>query len=533
MSSGLTPPQAGAYPNEAPNTPVSVASVAVEGATLLTPKQIAGLTQGLAGPATPTSAIEQARLDILKHYRDDGYPLVTVAAALANNGALRFSVTEGRISDVKLEGDIGPAGSKVLAFLDNLIKPGPTSTADLERWLLIAQDLPGVTLQTVLRPSDTDPGSLVLVARVTRTAFSGFVVADNRAYRYTGPAEILTVAGFNSLTALGERTEISIYRSLFDSTQIFGQAAFETFVGDSGLKFRMYGGAGTTTPSGTLATVGYNGTTQLGGLQLSYPLLYSRQQKLNLLGLFDVFESTAYETSTGTAPQNHDGLRIFRLGTEYARLDQIFGAARAAENRISVKLSHGIQGLGSSTTGSTSLSRTGEVMDFTALTTELSRNQALFKPWTDASVNLLLRAAGQYSRDILPPEEEYHLGGLEAVRGYYAGELTGDSALTTTVELQLSTSVQFETLGKLLHSAGDIGLQFYAYYDWGQTYQNQPLAPNEHVDSVGLGLRSTLTHEVEFDVEGVTRLNRQPTGTGTSIQALAAQAMYWRLLVRF
>ncbi len=203
-----------AYPNQAPNTPVNVTSVVVEGGTIFPKAEIDGLTDGLIGPATPASAIEAARLAILRKYRDDGYPLVTVSAALARNGALRFVVVEGRISDVKLEGDIGPAGTKVLQFLGNLIKDGPTKTSEIERWLLLAQDVPGVGLQTVLRPSEADPGSLVLIARVTRTPISGFVVADNRAFKDTGPVEVLGVVGYNSVTSLGERSEVSIYKSV-------------------------------------------------------------------------------------------------------------------------------------------------------------------------------------------------------------------------------------------------------------------------------------------------------------------------------
>lgn len=524
LSPGLTAPAADEYPNQAPDTPVAVAAVQVEGATALTPQQIGAVTRGLTGPATPASSIEASRLALLRLYRDGGYPLVTVSASLARDGRLRFTVTEGRIADVKLEGDIGPAGSKVLAFLGNLIQPGPTSSAALERWLLLAQDVPGVTLQTVLRPSETEPGALTLVARVTRTAVSGFVVADNRAYKYTGPQQVLAVAGYNSLGSWGERTEVSIYKSLLNSTQIFGQADVETFIGRSGLKFRIYGGAGTTSPTGTLKTVGYTGITDVGGMQLSYPLLYARRQKLNLLGLFDVFE-----TSTQGAQGSHDGLRIFRFAADYALLDQVFGSSWPAENRISVKESHGIAGLGSTRNSAAPLSRPGEMMSFNAVTAEVSRTQALFRPWDNASVSLMTLVTGQWTKDILPPEEEFHLGGLQVTRGYYGGEVTGDSAIAATAELRLDTSVQVEPFGK----PSDIGLQFYAFYDWGQTYQNRALDTQQHIGSVGIGVRSTLTQWLEADLEGVTRLNRQPQSSSTSIAPLAAQAVYWRLLVRF
>jgi hemolysin activation/secretion protein len=525
VSPSLKPPGAEAYPNQAPNTPVKVASVAVEGVTIYPAAEVSAITGGLVGPATPASSIETARLTLLRKYRDGGYPLVTVSAALDRNGALRFIVVEGRISDVKLEGDIGAAGTKVLQFLRNLIKDGPSRTDDIERWLLLAQDVPGVSLQTVLRPSESEPGSLLLVARVSRTPISGFVVADNRAYQFTGPTEVLGVLGYNSLTSLGERSEVSIFKTITNNTQIFGQADVEMFIGSSGLKFRIYGGAGTTTPDGTLSAANYNGVTQVGGFQFSYPLIYERRQKLNLLGMFDLFDTV----TTGSGINTHDSLRIVRFGVDYARLDQILGDAHPAENRITVRVNRGFDGLGSTHTGQLTLSRQGEVMDFTSINGAISRNQTLFSPWQDATVTFLAEVAGQKSGDVLPPEEQYHIGGLQSVRGYYAGQLSGDSALTTTLELQLNTSAHLDAFGL----SRDIGLQFYSFYDWGQSWENRSLDYATHVSSVGIGMRSALTQFLEFDMEGVQRLNRQPASSSAAVQELDAQAFYWRVLVRF
>ncbi|HVY16870.1 MAG TPA: ShlB/FhaC/HecB family hemolysin secretion/activation protein [Rhodopila sp.] len=525
VAPGMKLPGEEGYPNQVPAIPVAVTSIVVEGVTTFPPSEINRLTQGLVGPNTPATAIEAARLAILRKYRDGGYPLVTVSASVNRTGVLRFVVVEGRISDVKLEGDIGPAGTKVLGFLHNLIQDGPSKTSVIERWLLLAQDVPGVTLQTVLRPSETEPGSLVLVARVSRTAISGFALADNRAYRDTGPVESLAVLGYNSLTSLGERSEVSIYKSLTNWTQIFGQADVEMFIGNSGLKFRVYGGSGTTDPSGTLATANYHGVTQVGGFAFSYPLLYSRREKLNLVGMFDLFDTS----TTGAGIETHDSLRIIRFGADYARLDQVFGATHPAENRVSFRINRGFDGLGSTHTGQATLSRPGEVMDFTSLTGTISRNQTLFSPWRDSTVSLLMELSGQKSGDILPPEEQYHLGGLESVRGYYAGEVAGDSALATTLELQLNTTAHIDAFG-LSH---DVGLQFYTYYDWGESWQNRALDYATHVSSIGIGVRSALTRFLEYDMEGVTRLNRQPASSNAAVAPLDAQAFYWRVLVRF
>ena len=98
------------------------------------------------------------------------------------NGQLRFVVTEGRIASVKLDGDIGPAGTQVLRFLNRLTEKQPIDSATLERYLLLAQDVPGVTLRAVLEPSTDQPGALNLIAQVSRQAVSGLATIDNRAF---------------------------------------------------------------------------------------------------------------------------------------------------------------------------------------------------------------------------------------------------------------------------------------------------------------------------------------------------------------
>ena len=517
--------------NLATAVPRRVVTVSVNGITAGGPVSAVdaeAVTQGLVGPAVPTSRIEGARLDLLKRYRDAGFPLVTVAAALTSDGTLRYTVTEGRIVEVKLDGDIGPAGSKVLDFLNNLVQPGPVNAARLERWLLMAQDVPGVSLQTVLRPSESEPGSLTLVARVSRSAVSGYVAMDNRAYRFSGPEQVLGLVGFNSFTSFGERTEFSLYRSLLNNTQIFGQAALEGFVGSSGLKVRLYAGAGDTQPGGTLRTAGYDGQSVVAGGQVSYPLVVTRQQKLNLLGVFDMIQSAVF-LGGATGPSSKDSLRVVRLGADYALQDLVFGISRPAVNQVSARLSHGLPFLGASHTGSTSLGRQGSTVEYTKFMIEMSRNQTLFSPWQDASVNLLMQVAGQGSRDVIPSAEKYYLGGMRFTRGFYAGQVTGDNAVAGTLEVQLNTGLAGEAFG----ASYDMGLQFYGFYDTGQTFENRALDANRRLSSFGVGVRAALTSQLELDIEGVSRLTRSPESSSGAIKPLAEKAMYWRLLGRF
>jgi hemolysin activation/secretion protein len=411
---------------EVPNRPVRVTSVEVP--------EIAQLAAGLVGPAVPLPQIDAARQAIVQRYRADGYVLTTVAAHLDNNGRLRLVVTEGRIASVRLDGDIGPAGDQVLRFLNRLTEKQPIDTVTLERYLLLAQDVPGVSVRAVLEPSTDTPGALNLVAQVSRQNISGLASIDNRAFNQIGPVEFLGLLDFNSFSQFGEKTEVSYYHA-FPNSLNFGQVSTEAFLGSSGLKGKVYGGYGATVPTGTLGQQGYIGTTTVFGAALSYPVIRSRQQSLNVNLAFDALDSDITISPNGTprARQSYDALRVLRLGEDYALSDLWLGADRSAVNLLSVRMSEGLKLLGASINGNSLTSpRLGEQTGFFKINFEASRTQTLFTPWEGASVGLMGLLTGQWSNNILPPAEQFYLGGARFTRGYYSGQVAGDKALAAT-----------------------------------------------------------------------------------------------------
>ena len=522
-----TPPPAAEF---APGTSVRINSVAVTGSSVYPPGVLSTFTEGLTGPSVPLSRVEQSRQELLAHYRADGYQLTKVSTVIDRAGDLRFVVVEGYIADVKLEGDIGPAGTQVLRFLDRLLEERPIRFATLERFLLLANDIPGVTVRSVLRPSADDPAALTLIAQVTRKAVDGFLAADNRAFRQTGPEQLLAIGTFNSLSQFGEKTELSILHS-FNNTQTFGQAATEFFVGGSGLKVRLYGGQGGTNPSGDLRIVGYDGVTKVFGGQVSYPIIRSRQESLLGIAAFDAIESDIHEDITPGVDRraSFDSLRVFRAGADYTIQDLILGGDRTGVNTATGRLSQGIEGLGASRYGDPQAGRAGEHPSFFKFSGEISRTQLLFHPWTDASVSLFGLVAGQVSNTVLPSAEKFFLGGIRYDRGFYSGEVTGDNALTTDVELQLTAPFTVTVGGEPI----TVEPQYYIFQDWGETWENQRVDPNKRLLSAGGGVRTQITPFVRVEVEGVARVTREPQSTSGLVKPLKAAAVYWRLITQF
>ena len=69
---------------------------------------------------------------------------------------------------------LGLLEREVLRFLNNLTKAGPLDIATLERWLLLAQDIPGITLTGWLSPGAVRDHMTHILRRLNDVRFMEF-----------------------------------------------------------------------------------------------------------------------------------------------------------------------------------------------------------------------------------------------------------------------------------------------------------------------------------------------------------------------
>jgi hemolysin activation/secretion protein len=522
---------------------VRVARIALVGNTALPDAALLPLLAPLDGQTVPLSRIEDARLGILRAYREAGYSYTAVAIGLAGaaggppgSAELRVAITEGYVAEVRLDGDIGPAGSLVLKFLDPVLAQRPLTTAALERALLLVSDIPGVAVRGLLRPLPGEAGALQLVAQLARRKVSGYFNLDNRGYELTGAWQGLFVAGANAFTALGERTEVAVLESEANN-QTFGQASEEFFAGSSGLRVRLYAGAGRARPGSVLSAIGYRGETRVGGAGVSYPLLRSRPLNLALTAQFDLFESTV-DTGKGADSQraSFDSVRALRIGADGSARDTLLPfAPLAAVTVAAIRVSQGIESLGASNTGDGKAARVGSDFGFTKIAAEVTRTQPLWQPLENLLIGVQALLAGQWSNDVLPLSEKFFLGGARLGRGFYSGQVTGDQAWGAAFELQANTGFDLPAppvLGRWLGESR-LGTQFYLFRDIGRAFENQAIDPDRRISSWGGGVRFFLNEWLQVEAEGAHRVIRSPEASGSAVVRQAANAGFARLLVRF
>jgi hemolysin activation/secretion protein len=527
------PPEARRGPGEGQQVAISIATV--QGNTAIETADLRPYLSPIEGQTVALSRLEETRLALLGAYRRAGYPFVSVAAALVpgqdGRAEARFAITEGYVAEVRLEGDIGPAGTQVLRFLERVKEERPISTAAVERALLLASDVPGVRVRGVLQPIQGEPGALRLVAQVTRSAVSGYFNVDNRAYQLTGPWEALFVGGVNSLTEFGERTEVTLFGSE-QGTQWFTQASVESFIGGSGLRVRVYAGMGNTLPSGQLAQIGYNGETSLAGVVLTYPLIRSRPANLWLVGQVDMFDSTTYTgvgTSSGRSLAGRDHIRTARGGFDGQALDTFIPFLPPATNQGAFRAHQGIIDWDATANDDPRATRIGSEFDFTKWTGEYQRVQPIWSPFDGAMFNFQGYVNGQWSANVLPNAEKYYLGGNRLGRGFYSGQVTGDYGYGYALELQLDIAYEIPAEPALGNNRGTS--QFYVFRDMGWAYQNLDTDADRRLSSWGGGVRTVVADTVQVDVELARRITTQPDGQFS--EPLRATQLYFRTLIRF
>jgi hemolysin activation/secretion protein len=160
----------------------------IEGATVYSPEELREFYAELIGTEVSVARLFAVAKQIQQKYRDDGYPLtrVIIEEQTIRDGLFRLRVIEGFINRIKIQGDIGPVSQRVQAYLEKIIGRRPVREQDIERYLLLAGDIPGVTAVGTYKRDEGDTGASELVVIVKRKPFDTFMLANNRGSRFTG-----------------------------------------------------------------------------------------------------------------------------------------------------------------------------------------------------------------------------------------------------------------------------------------------------------------------------------------------------------
>lgn len=486
---------------------VTLHKVIVEGATVFTPEELSLLTAPYIGREISGADIFGMAQALTAHYRNAGYflSLVIVPPQSLSDNTLTLRVIEGYVNEVFVQGD--ERMRQRLAAVGEKIRASRPLRADLlERYLLNANEFPGLQLRSVLTPSQVvGAADLTLIASVKPV--EGFASIDNYGTRYLGPNQAMVGVSANQLLGVNDQWRY-VGAGTGDAEMSYHQLSYSQVLDEEGLRAGVTVFQARTRPGDSLSQYDIRGRSDGVSLALGYPVLRTRNQSV-LARL--TYDSTDIDTDTLGVRTNEDRIRALRAGLSWLLLDRWDG-----QNTLDVDVS---QGVGGTSKSDPLKSRTGADGMFSKLTFDYTRFQPLGPRW-----GVTAGVAGQWSGDTpLLSSEQFALGGRRFGRAYEAAELVGDRALALRLEPRYAgvTSLPWLPAYHLL-----------AFYDVGEvTRVGAPTAgtpATQSLASAGVGTRLFMAGAVTAQVEAVWPLTKplaSAPDNGKAMRLLGSLAM--------
>jgi len=457
---------------------LTISRVVVTGATVYSEADFAPLYADMLGGDITLAAVYDLARRITAMYGAAGYVLsraVVPPQDLGRRGAVvRIQVVEGYVDQV-----IWPM-EKLARYRDfftdytaRIVADRPANIRTLERYLLLANDLPGLKFASSLKPSPRNPNASTLVIEVKEKMIDAIARVDNRGTVARGPWQYLGALTVNNLAASHEAFTVT-YAGTFQLEELqYVAANYRQVLTSEGLTAFANASYGVGRPgTALLRSLDYRTRSSSFDAGLAYPVIRSREANLTVAGLGFVTDDDSF---TAGAPFTHDRLRGFRLKADGDWADSFLGI-----NQVNVTVSHGILGLGSTTNANPIASRpfVGRV-DFSKVEGTFSRLQPLF-----ANVSLFLAAYAQYAGTPLLVSEQCAYGGRFFGRAFDPSQLLGDHCWSVLGELRYDIATPWKQLTRV---------QLYGYADHGEVYILQP-APGtpaqQQGSSAGAGVRA-------------------------------------------
>lgn len=451
-------------------------AIVFEGNTVFTQSDFLRFYEKMLGKTVTLNNIYMIADSITAFYRNQGYILsrAVVPPQEITEGIVRIKIVEGFINDVIIEGDVRGRAALFEEWAKKIKQSRPLNIKVLERYTLLADDLPGAIVKAVLRPAKTVPAAADLVLAVTHKTFDASIGYDNRGTKTSGPGQMTLVLGANSLLHLYEQTHMMyVATEDFHELHYFVLSHEETLTSE-GTKLRLTANHSRTEPGSDLQDFDIRGRGTSYGIGITQPFIRARSTNLNANLDFIVKE---YHTDTLDEPQSEDRIRVLTAGITYDFADPFRGV-----NIFNLEVHQGLDIFNASKAGSENLSRADGRSDFTKLTAEVSRSQYLAE-----RLGLLVAARGQYAFNSLLSSEEFGYGGSQYGRAYDPSEITGDHGMSVKAEIQYTG-----TFRNALRRYIDF-YQLYGFSDYGAVYnRSSQKSDHESGASAGIGVRFAL-----------------------------------------
>jgi len=402
---------------------VTVESFRFAGNTLLSAEQLAPAIQPFIGRALSFNELQQAVQAVAKTYRDAGWIVRTYLPQQdVTDGVVIIQVVEAVFSGVHFEGTEPErvSSTQLLSYFDTQQDiGGPVYARTIDRTLLLMDDLPGVTVLGSLHKGEQQGETELAIQAIDEPIFNGELGADNFGSHSTGDDRQWLSANLNSPTGRGDLLQANIIHSKGSD---YGRLAYSLPLGVDGLRFGVNGSRFKyELVDSAFSALDANGSSNSAGLDVSYPILRSKQRNLYASLAYD-YRSFLNKAGGVVQSDYHSNSATLSL---FGNLFDSFGGGGA--NAIELAWVSGDIDQGRLDSGENQLLEGG----YDKFRYAISRQQVLTN-----KLSLFAELAGQYSSQTLDSSERAVIGGRYGVRAYPSGEGSGTRSDLANVELR-------------------------------------------------------------------------------------------------
>ena len=458
--------------------PFVLTRVDVSGSSL-PPGDLAAAYQPFVGRTVDKAGLQAITDALAKVYGRSDIALysVTVPDQDFAGGVLRLKAVEGFIGKTEFKGpEHQPGLGLARRYAAKLEAERPLRRHDLERYISLMRDIPGLTPEVQLGEAQPD-GSVTLEVDPQAQRIQAAMSINDRGTAYLGRTQVQGDLYLDSLFRSGDQTRLSMALPTdVDRFQLYGFGETQP-IGADGASVQVYGSYLLTRPEG----LNVKGKAYSLGAQVSYPLIRGYSRNLYLSASLDGLNS-------------HNAFFGQEISNEHTRT--VRGAlAYSMTTSKSVLLlsgtaSFGLPGLGARE--DPALARA----DFRKFNLKAGYNHTLGSHFV-----IRLDGAAQLTADLLPASEQFSLGGEEFGRGYEASYLVGDEGYGVSAELA------YVIPGGLAKAVA--GTELYGFADKGGVrYRSRLGLPTQDLSlaSAGGGVRVPVKKHLVIQLEAARGL---------------------------
>lgn len=413
---------------------VLVSEFRITGALSFPPDELAAVVKPWVGQRLDVKGLSDAAAALTRHYQSRGHLLsyAYLPAQRVADGSIELAVLEGRIENVQIvtAQDTRLRDTTIQTVMNPLTQSRPVLQSEVERRLLILNDIPGVTARAAFTPGATTGGAEMVVSVAEDEPLDFRVDFSNHGNKSTGVYRMGVAAQFKDLFGWGDNTTArglvsnkgSLVSGTLASTLPVGSDGWQLGASVSRLRYQL---------AGAFSASGAMGMATTWGLDARYPLLRTAEDSLFL----------------------RSGVDFKRLRDEIPFALNVLKRNTVAELGLSFETRDRWGGLNA---GNVSANM-GELLADGAprqvwrkANLQVVRQQTVWGP-----VSAYARLAAQGTGTALDSSEKLGLGGPGAVRAYASGELSVDQGQYAQLELRYGTEyIGGVVTGSVFHDTG-------------------------------------------------------------------------------